>query len=284
MISKIDFIAWLGARIGKPPGFERLARFLAPPERCRSLGEVCMMRDGTLFVARPSTPVGWHIAFFGSYEPELRAIMRTVVPQGGVAIDVGANIGWHTLWLATLAGAEGRVLAIEANPSVRAELLRNLQINRLGQVDVFPCAAAEAEGTLSFFGPDVADVAAADGYVVRDPQGTPDLISVAARPLDAIIAEQGLTRLDFIKIDVEGFEWPVLQGAERSIAKHRPYVLFEFDSHYTARGGGSSSLLSDFFSRHHYEMFVIGRNWGDRLEAARWPDGYNILAVPVQIN
>jgi hypothetical protein len=74
-----------------------VARFLLPPERCAGFPEVCLVRDGSLFLTRLALPLGWHIGLFGSYEPELREIMRTALPLGGTAIDVGANAGWHTL-------------------------------------------------------------------------------------------------------------------------------------------------------------------------------------------
>ncbi len=69
----------------------------------------------------------WHIGFFRSYEPELRDIIRIVLPPGGVAIDVGANVGWHTRLMAKLLGPHGRVLAMKPNRSVREHLLRNIR-------------------------------------------------------------------------------------------------------------------------------------------------------------
>ncbi|MEI6724569.1 MAG: hypothetical protein WCO67_27705, partial [Betaproteobacteria bacterium] len=90
MSKLIELLAWIGKRIGKPPGWERVVIFLAPPERCRAIPDVCIVRDEMLFVAQPSVPLGWRVAMFGSYEPELREIFRAVLPVGGVAVDVGA--------------------------------------------------------------------------------------------------------------------------------------------------------------------------------------------------
>jgi len=276
---RVELLAWLGGRIGKPPGFERVARRLVPLERCAAMPEICLVRDGSVFVTRPGVPVGWHVAFFGSYEPELRDVMRVIVPPGGVAIDVGANVGWHTLLLARLVGGAGRVLAVEANPSVREQLAQNIGLNRLAQVEIIPCAAAAAEGSLRFAGPAADDPGAGNGHVVKEEAAAAGVISVPARPLDAVVAERRLERLDFIKIDVEGFEWPVLQGAEQTIAKHRPNIIFEFDSAYVARGDGSAALLAEFLARHRYRLFSIGRNWAERVELVTWPDCANILAL-----
>src|SRR5689334_14765239 len=129
MINATEVLAWIGNRIGKPPGWERAVRLVTSPEKCR-IRELCVVREGVAFLAQPSVPLGWHVAFFGTYEPELREIMRAVLPKGGVAIDVGANVGWHTLLMASLVGDKGRVLAAEANPSVRSRLRDNLHLNR----------------------------------------------------------------------------------------------------------------------------------------------------------
>lgn len=280
MRRRAELLAWLGNRLGKPPGFERVVRFLAPPERCAGLGEVCLVRDGSLFRTRLGLPLGWHIGFFGSYEPELRDIMRAVLPAGGTAIDIGANAGWHTLLMAQRVGARGQVLAVEPNPSVREHLRRNIAVNRLEQIEIVGAALAEAKGTLNFFAPDADDPASASGHVVADAVASPDAVRVEASTLDILAAERKLDRLDLVKIDAEGFEWPILQGAQTSIARFRPYIIFEFDQAYAAPGRDSGRLFAEFFRRHRYELFAVGRNWSALIRA--WPASANIFAVPLR--
>jgi FkbM family methyltransferase len=278
MRRRAELLAWLGNRLGKPPGFERVARFLMPPQRCAGLPEVCLVRDGSLFLTRLALPLGWHIGFFGSYEPELREIMRAVLPPGGTAIDVGANAGWHTLLMARLVGPHGRVLAVEPNPSVREHLRRNIAINRFAQTEVIGAALAEAQGMLNFVAPDAEHPASASGHVVTADPAPPEVMRVEASTLDILAAEKKLDRLDLLKIDAEGFEWPILQGAQACIAQFRPYLMFEFDPAYAVRGQDSSRLFAEFFQRHNYRLFAIGRNWSELIES--WPASANILALP----
>jgi FkbM family methyltransferase len=280
MRRRAEILSWIGNRIGKPPGFERIVRFFVPMDKCGALPEICLVRDGSLFVTRPSLTLGWHIAFFGSYEPELRDVIRTVLPAGGVAIDMGANVGWHTLLMARTVGPQGRVLAIEANPSIREQLARNIGLNRLAQVEVVACAIADAEGSLDFLGPDSGHPGSASGHVVSGSGDKAGSIRVDARTLDAIVAEKRIERLDLVKIDVEGFEWPALQGGKQAIARFRPYILFEFDSAYAARGGGSPERFVEFFQRYGYTLFTIGRNWAEITDPSSWPSCANILAAP----
>jgi FkbM family methyltransferase len=281
--TRAQLLSWIGSRIGKPPGWERVVRRLAPPQACAEMGELCMVRDGLAFLARPSIPIGWHVAFFGTYEPELREIFRAMLRPGGVAVDVGANIGWHTLLMAHLVGAQGRVLAAEANPSVRQKLQENLDLNRLRQVEVIPYALADAEGALAFHGPEADDPDSGNGHVVaHGAEPRAGTIQVKARRLDSVVAAAGIDRLDLIKIDVEGFEWPVLQGAEETIANFRPHIVFEYDAAYAPRGGGNPPVLADFVRRHRYRLFAVGRSWAEQVREDLWPDCANIWAAPLQ--
>lgn len=280
MTRTIDLLAWTGARIGKPPGWERIVRWFAPPERFRGTPAICLERDGMAFVAQPWVPLGWHVAMFGTYEPELRSLMRALLPAGGVAIDVGANVGWHTLLMARLAGANGRVLAVEANPSVRQVLDRNIALNRFSNVEVVPVIVSDHEGAHGFFSPPAEDQASGDGYVVMGNVAQSNVIQVESRRLDTIAAASRLERLDFLKIDVEGWEWPALQGAEETIARFRPNIVFEYNDEYVSRGGGTPEAFTGFLARHRYQGFAIGRNWASAIEAGHWPSCANVLAVP----
>jgi FkbM family methyltransferase len=152
-----------------------------------------------------------------------------MLPTGGVAIDAGANVGWHAMLMAQLAGPQGRVLAIEANPSIREKLLHNIAINRFTQVQVIPCAAADAEKTVIFHGPTADDPTSASGHVIPEASIGGETLRVEARTIHAIAEERGLERLDLIKLDVEGFEWhlnlleiPITNSAIRCRGRRGP--------------------------------------------------------------
>ena len=276
----VETLAWIGNRIGKPPGWERVVRLIAPPERCRAMAPICAVRDGMVFHVQPGVPLGWHVAFFGTYEPELREIFRAVVPPGGVAVDVGANVGWHTLLMARLVGERGRVIAAEANPSVRIRLEENLRTNRFGHVQVIPHAISDTEGTADFYGPEAAASGSGDGHIVAPKSNEPGNMRVETRTLDAILTAGQVSRLDLVKIDVEGYEWPVLRGARQAIALFRPHIVFEYNAEYASRGGGTPDLLGEYFRIHRYRLYSIGRAWADEVETGNWPQCADIWAVP----
>ena len=281
MSQGVDILAWIVQRIGKPPGLERVVRLFAPPEKCRGMRESRVVRDETIFIAQPSVPLGWHIKLFGTYEPELRDVFRTVLSAGCVAVDVGANVGWHTLLMARLVGEGGRVIAAEANPSVRARLVDHLRMNGMRNVDIIPHAIGDVEGRVDFHASDAGDLGAGDGHVVAGGgKGGIDVISVDMRPLDTIVEAMRVERVDLIKIDVEGFEWPVLKGAEGTISKFRPHVVFEYIDEYSDRGGGTPQMLAAFFGKYGYRLVAVGRQRSELSSADMWPSATNIWAVP----
>ena len=282
MVNKtFEILARIGSRIGKPPGWERVVRLFASPEKCRGMQDIRVVRDGVVFIAQPAIPLDWQVALFGTYEPELRDIVRSVLPVGGIALDVGANVGWHTLLMAHLVGHGGRVFAVEANPSVRKRLEDNLKLNGFRQVEVIPYAIADSEGVVEFYGPEADDAGSGDGHIVAvTGNNRRNIVRVESRCIDAIFPATKAERLDLIKIDVEGFEWPALKGAEQTIARFRPHIVFEYLAEYASRGGGTPELLEEYFEKHNYKLLAIGRARNRPVEPGNWPQSTDIWAVP----
>jgi FkbM family methyltransferase len=274
-------MAWMGPIVGKPRGWERVMRRLVPFADCPGLPQKWIRREGVSFLAKPSVPIGYNVTFFGTYEPELRALMRRYLRPGGVAIDVGANVGWHTLLMAQLVGPNGRILAVEANPSVRERLAEHLQANHLSNVTIVPSALGSQPGKLRFLAPPVDSFDAGDGHVAgENDKDERHIVETEVTTLDALTEREGLQRLDFVKIDVEGFEWPVLQGAVQAFSRFRPVVCFEFNTDYTGRGEGDPEALRDYFDKLDYEVAVITRRGPKLLGKDAWPDSANLLAMP----
>lgn len=271
----------MGSWIGKPRGWERVVRWFAPPEQCAALGRLRVVREGTVFLAQATTPVGWNVLLFGTYEPELRALFRRLLPEGGIALDVGANVGWHALLLSNLVGPAGRVLAVEPNPSVRERLEENLRANRADNVTILPFALAEEDRRAPFHGPAAELGESGSGHLLADPQaGSHEDFEVEVRRADAVLTEARVERLDLVKIDVEGFEWAVLAGARDSIARHRPHVFFEYNADYVGRAGGDPVLFEEFFRDLGYRLFEVGRRGELPIPSGSWPGSADVWARP----
>lgn len=281
MKKRIRLFSWIGSIIGKPPGWERIVRRVVPPVVCKSLPETCVVRDESLFLIQPWVPLGWHVLLFDEYEPEVRKIIKNLLRPGFVALDTGANVGWHTLLMAKRVGHSGRVVAVEANPSVRKILEFHITLNRVENTVVLPVVASSRLGRVKFLGPQAEEAHSGDGHVVREEAVNPSgLMEIDAQPIDYIIEQLQLSRLDFIKVDVEGYEWPVLQGAREALIRFQPHLIFEFDENYTKRGNGDAGAIHQFLESLGYRLFVIQRYGAKALQFGEWPKSANILATP----
>jgi FkbM family methyltransferase len=212
------------------------------------------------FVPAPLDARGERMLFYGFAPPHAALAFA---PPGGVAVDAGANLGEWSVPLARAVGREGQVLCVEPNPKVAAALTATLRISGLAQAEVLPVAlsAVDAEGRLLVDGADTGL-----SRITSSEAGIP----VPLRRLDSIVAERRLTRLDLIKIDVEGHERQVLEGAADSLRRFRPAVVFE-SGHETPEDRGTiGALLDDLF----YDLVAVLHDHG----AVSCEDGDYVLA------
>lgn len=165
------------------------------------------------------------VAFgLGTYEPHIVEAMASHVRPGMTAYDVGANAGYHTLVLSGLVGTQGRVFAFEPDVRNHRALVSNLNRNRVDNVTTVAQAVCATTGVVSFASFDYSLV----GHIAHE--ATPDdanLREVPATSIDDWVFTQKHPKPDFIKIDVEGAEEQVLEGATQTLAQYRPAVIAE---------------------------------------------------------
>jgi FkbM family methyltransferase len=147
------------------------------------------------------------ITQFGVWEPSIAALFERIVRKDDVVVDVGANVGFHSLLASELVGPFGTVIAIEASPSIARLLAAHVALNKANNIKVANVAAAGSSGMVTIYhGPSTnsgtSTTLASRGYVKE--------AEVAAAPLDEIIADHERGRISLIKIDVEGSEIPIL--------------------------------------------------------------------------
>jgi len=129
-----------------------------------------------------------------------------------VFIDVGAHVGYYTVRMARRCR---RVVAFEPNPKNREVLLKNVELNGLGNVTVHHYAAGESRYKARLW-------LAGSGSTLLEGYVTGESVEVDVVPLDEVVEHA-----DIVKIDVEGYEWNVVQGAKSLLAKHKPVLVIE---------------------------------------------------------
>lgn len=142
------------------------------------------------------------------FDPEELAILRDRFKEGFTFVDVGANIGAYSLFVASLAGPTARVLAIEPQPAVFDRLTYNIRLNPFGTMKAIDCAVADKPGELTMF-LDPKNSGESSVKIVGSSQA--ETVRVPAKTLLDVLQDEGFTRLDAVKLDVEGAEDIILE-------------------------------------------------------------------------
>lgn len=195
------------------------------------------------------------------YDERERAFLQRELRPGDTVVDIGANIGFYTLWFATSGVPNIHILAIEPNPEMHRALKDNIQINDLQNVDTAMVAIGDREAValLNF-----SEKYPGSGSLL----GTESKqIEVRLTTLSSLLEEYKLTRVDVVKIDVEGYEYkaliPFLTG--RSVAEWPRVFLIEAND----RATGWEGDLIGFIENAGYEIALRTRgNIGLRRQEA----------------
>jgi FkbM family methyltransferase len=213
--------------------------------------------------------VGRSLALYGEFSEGEAAVFSQLVSEGDAVVEVGANLGAHTVLLARLAGRDGAVLAFEPQPVLYQTICANLALNNIVNVRVERCGLGNRSQTLHI--PPL-DYGAKHNFggVSLDlvEQGEP----VPVNRLDSY----GLRRCSFIKIDVEGMERQVLEGATGTIHGLRPAMYVENDRKENSRDLIQLLLAMDYALWWHVTPLFSPDNF------AR--NGNNIFGNTVSIN
>jgi FkbM family methyltransferase len=193
-----------------------------PPLLAEQHIRVKRCRHGPLMYNVADEYVGRSLHLYGEFSEGENAAFRQLVAPGQVVLDVGANIGAHTISLAKIVGPAGAVLAFEPQRVIYQMLCGNIALNALSNVFAYHLAVGSAAGTVLVPLPDYA-VPGNYGGIALGGFTSGEQVTVVA--LDSL----ELPRCDFIKIDVEGMEREVLAGAVRTIARFQPKLYVEND-------------------------------------------------------
>ena len=171
-------------------------------------------------------------------------------------LDIGANIGNHSI---SLSGHFKEVHSFEPNPIVLDRLRKNIEINNIKNITVHPYGAGYEDGEYPFFIDESGNLGAS--HIVQEaqrelPQPTRKnrkIPFIHVVNLDEYLSTKKIGAIDFVKIDVEGFELDVIKGMENTIKKYRPIVSFEY------HGGDFDEEYFQYFSSilSGYELFEL---------------------------
>jgi FkbM family methyltransferase len=243
-------------------------------------------RGGTQWDLDLNEGIDFSIYLLGAFERSTVRTLRKLVKPGDIVFDIGANIGAHTLGLAQSVGPTGRVFAFEPTDFAFAKLKRNLVLNpnllaRTDARQILLAAQVNAPRQTEIY---ASWPLKTDASVHPKHRGRlVTTLHASVDTLDRLVECEGIERLNLIKIDVDGFEYPVLKGGLRTIAKFRPLLVMEMSPYVHAEQNQSFEALVALLRDCGYSL-QDASTWeplplrSDLLEALI-PDGASINVI-----
>lgn len=223
----------------------------------------------------------YEILFHHEYEPAITELIRRIVREGDVCLDIGANIGSLTLTMAFAVGKTGKVIAVEPNPHIAQRLKANIDLNRLDNCAVIQAAVSDTKGTATLH-------VAPEGAFhqgkssLKPVVGLMEEVNVETVRGDDLAREVGQGPCTFVKIDVEGHDFIVLRELSGIVEAHRPHVVFEYDRQNWQNHGSDARQALSFLGQLEYRVYYIKNDIIFPL-AGDLPQNCDILGVPKRI-
>ena len=195
------------------------------------------------------------ISHYGTYEKLEAKIMEEKIKVGNITVDVGANIGLHTLNMARIVGNTGRVFAFEPDPSNFEILRKNVKINNYQNIILEQKACADKHGRTTLYQSDHPGM----HRVFPQTKQAKGQVQVELTSLDKYFIDSNLAdKINFIKIDVEGLEFSVLKGMKNILKNNKKIkILFEFMPKNTMEAGFTPIELLNYLTSYDFKLFCI---------------------------
>ncbi len=168
--------------------------------------------------------ISLELVVFGVHEPLSTLVLKKELRRNWTCIDIGANLGYYALLESRLVGNQGKVLAIEPNPVAYKYLRKNIALNKATNIETYKVAMGHYDGTAYF----LVDERSNLSRIVADNNTHRNTIQVPLTTLDKFISDNKISKLDFLRMDVEGYEAHILKGGVTTIKKYHPDLYIEF--------------------------------------------------------
>jgi FkbM family methyltransferase len=208
---------------------------------------------------------GFRVTSPEGYEPQTKQLLLSFLSPGMVFVDLGANEGFFSVVAARQVGPGGRVFAIEPQARLGSVVRRNLELNAVTNTTLVAVAVSDAESVADFnLAPDTNSGSSGLSRATRYANPTQP---VRTTTLAGFLAEQGLSVVDVMKIDIEGFEYEAVLGSPEVFRTHRVRrLLIEIHGSLLAARGRRPESIAELLLSHGYERRALA--------------GYEIFTAP----
>lgn len=224
----------------------------------------------------------------GTYEPYNMLTLSRLIDKGNIVVDIGANNGVFSLFSALLTGPSGQIHAFEPSPREYRDFCHSLHFNPplAPRIHLYKTALSDQKALAYLKISDdinsglntLSDVFCYDVQAVQT-------LEVQTETLDGFVQKNSLAALDFVKIDVEGFEAHILRGGRKSITRFKPYILMEYNQQALTSAGTKTKTLEKIIKDIGYHSHAIDNQTGDLIPVHHIGDhpALDIVLAPERI-
>lgn len=238
--------------------------------------------DGTITMRLDvSKAMGASFYWIGFHEFNEWRYLQSFLKPEMIFFDVGANQGEYSLFAAKRL-TKGTVHAFEPVSLYYNQLCTNKDLNKFSNIETHAIGLSDQEGSLPVYMEEIDSHSQNEGLasLFKGGDRTRFVETIELRVLDLLVDALKLTRLDFIKIDVEGAELKVLRGAKRTILHYRPTIMVEISSQTFEVAGYSQQHILDYFSDLKYTPYLITKR-GSLMPIKTLPSFSNVVFKPL---
>lgn len=208
----------------------------------------------SLFISPKNGFIDKHIYLYGTYEPQILDLIAKYLKKGDMFVDIGANIGQHSMFAASIVSNHGKVYSFEPIPRIYSQLLDSVKINHFEAIiDSYNVAlGAESKTETLYIEKNNVGGSSIVGLHANDSVG----ITVDIKCGDDILGN--IQHIDMVKIDVEGYEYEVLVGMQKALTQHKPVIILEFSGQlYFSRKTNNGDKIISLLQNLGYALYDV---------------------------
>lgn len=250
IISQSDILLAHFTRKGNP---NSLSSKLIPPNYLYPQSTFRSCRIGGINYLVDLSETNGHFNYFGLNDPGQQVLISNI-KQGMTVIDIGANIGALTLQMAKIVSPSGRIFSYEPSPVNYKYASKNISLNNFKNIKLINQGLGNKKETAYLYNVNPNNRGMLRLLAEDDQNKLYEKEEVAIDTLDSSMQNFSIPKPDFIKIDVEGFEYKVLQGAYETLRKYKPVLFIELVDNNLREQNSSAGELIEYLKRLNYKI------------------------------
>lgn len=228
-----------------------------------------------IFLSPDNGVVDYDIFANGSFEGDILKLFKSELKKDDIFLDIGANIGQHSMYASFFCK---HVYSFEPIKRIYDQFTDSVFENDILNISVYNYALGKEKESIPIWSS--ASNMGASSILYSKNKKLEQYVKVIK--LDDVYSVIGIEKVDFMKIDVEGYEWNVLLGAEELIKKYKPKILVEFIKYENSQDGETLQNIYNFIKKYDYEIYDVGSEGGkfnkiNSLEEALALDSTNLF-------